>query len=216
VSPLSHAEAPEGGMVQEAIVKQGLSRRLPTVSSRMVLAVAAAAVLVVSASCNYVRLLRPSVLKQLNPRVVALVNELPAVDDPNEAIIARLFPHGGLSHARLSGDGVFRDKIRVPKNEYIWEPAVIVMDHAGELELEFQNEDQNYHIAFLPSVGERQVLELPVHTGGRARIRLDQPGLYWFGCPVANHAGRGMLGLVMVKGSVPSDARLDRPRQQRP
>jgi len=204
-------------MVQEAIMKQASSRWLPTTSRRVVLAGAAAtAFALVGASCNYVRLLRPSVLKQLNPRVVALVNELPAVDNPNEAIVARLFPHGGLSHARLSGDGVFRDKIRIPKNEYIWEPAVIVMDHGGELELEFQNEDQNYHIAFLPSVGERQVLELPVHTGGRARIRLDQPGLYWFGCPVANHAGRGMLGLVMVKGSVPSDARLDRPRQPRP
>jgi PQQ system protein len=196
---------------------QALLRRLPRVSSRVAYAVVATtAFAVIGASCNYVRLLRPSVLKQLNPRVVALVNELPAVDNPNEEIIARLFPHGGLSHAKLAGDGIFRDKIRVPKNEYIWEPAVIVMEHAGELELEFQNEDQNFHIAFLPSVGERQVLELPVHTAGRARIRLDQPGLYWFGCPVANHAGRGMLGLVMVKGSVPSEARLDRPRQERP
>lgn len=179
-------------------------------------AAAAAAIVLAAAGCDYVRLLRPKVLKQLNPRVVALVNELPAVDDPNEDIVGRLFPHGGLSHAKLGGDGVFRDRIRVPKNEYIWEPAVIVMEHAGELELEFQNEDQNYHIAFLPSVGERQVLELPVHTGGRARIRLDQPGLYWFGCPVANHAGRGMLGLVMVKGNVPDEARLDRPKQRKP
>ena len=168
------------------------------------------------AGCGYVRLLRPSVLKQLNPRVVALVNELPAVDDPNEDIVARLFPHGGLSHAKLGSDGVFRDRIRGPKNEYIWEPSVIVMDHGGDLELEFSNEDQNFHIAFLPSVGERQVLELAVHTAGRARIHLDQPGLYWFGCPVANHAGRGMLGLVMVKGNVPPEARLDRPRQRRP
>jgi PQQ system protein len=168
------------------------------------------------AGCGYVRLLRPKVLKQLNPRVVALVNELPAVDDPNEDIVARLFPHGGLSHAKLGSDGVFRDKIRVPKHEYIWEPSVIVMERGGELELEFSNEDQTLHIAFLPSVGERQVLELPVRTAGRARIRLDQPGLYWFGCPVANHAGRGMLGLVMVKGTVPAEARLDRPRQRKP
>ena len=165
-----------------------------------------------AAGCGYVKLLRPSVLKQLNPRVVALVNELPAVDDPNEDIVARLFPHGGLSHAKLGSDGV----IRVPKNEYIWEPSVIVMEHAGEMELEFSNEDQGLHIAFLPSVGERQVLELPVHTAGRARIRLDQPGLYWFGCPVANHAGRGMLGLVMVKGAVAAEARLDRPKQRKP
>src|ERR671926_425699 len=51
------------------------------------------------AGCEYVKLLRPSVLKQLNPDVVRLVNELPNVDDPNEAIVARLFAHGGLQHA---------------------------------------------------------------------------------------------------------------------
>jgi hypothetical protein len=55
------------------------------------------AVTLVLTGCDYVRLLRPSVLKQLNPHVVRLVNELPAVDDPNEAIVARLFAHGGLS-----------------------------------------------------------------------------------------------------------------------
>ena len=168
------------------------------------------------AGCDYVRLLRPRVLKQLNPRVVRMVNYLPEVDDPNEAIVARLFAHGGLSHARQGGDGVFRDRIRVPKYEYIWEPAIIVMKRTGELELEFQNEDEAVHIAFLPSNGARETLVLPVHSGGRARIRLDQPGLYWFGCPVSNHAGRGMLGLVIVEGDVPAQARLDRPKQRRP
>jgi PQQ system protein len=166
--------------------------------------------------CEYVKLLRPSVLKQLNPRVVRLVNTLPDVDDQNEAIIARLFAHGGLSRARMGDDGVMRASVRVPKNEFIWHPAIIEMERAGELEVEFQNNDQNFHIAFMPSVGERQVLELPPVTGGRVRIRLDQPGLYWFGCPVSNHAGRGMLGLVMVKGEVPAEAKLDRPPQRRP
>lgn len=167
-------------------------------------------------SCNYLKLLRPSVLGQLNPRVVALVNEFPEVDDPNEAMVARLFAHGGLAHAEEGSDGVFRSQIVVPKHEYIWEPAIIVMERGGELELEFANADQTTHIAFLPSNGERVVLELPVGTAGRARLKLDQPGLYWFGCPVSNHAGRGMLGLVIVKGEVPEDARLDRPRQVRP
>jgi PQQ system protein len=166
--------------------------------------------------CEYVRLLRPRVLKQLNPRVVRMVNYLPEVDDPNEAIVARLFAHGGLSHADRGSDGVFRDRIRVPKNEYIWQPAIVVMEQAGELELEFQNDDESVHIAFLPSTGERETLTLPVRSGGRARIRLDQPGLYWFGCPVSNHAGRGMLGLVIVEGDVPAEARLDRPPQRRP
>lgn len=172
--------------------------------------------LVFLSGCNYVRLLRPSVLKQLNPDVVRLLNELPAVDDPNEEIIARLFAHGGLSHAREGADGVMRDKIRVPKNEFIWKPAIIRMPHAGELELEFSNEDQTLHMALLPSNGQRQLLHLPMHQAGRVRIRLDEPGLYWFGCPVSNHAGRGMLGLVMVPGEVPQEAKLDRPKQKRP
>ncbi len=167
-------------------------------------------------SCNYVRLLRPSVLKQLNPDVVRMVNELPEVDHPNEALVARLFVHGGLSHAALGDDGVFRDEIRVPKHEYIWTPAIIVMQQGGELELDIANEDETLHIAYLPSDANRRVLELPAEQRGKVRVRLDQPGLYWFGCPVSNHAGRGMLGLVVVKGDVPPEARLDRPAMARP
>lgn len=170
----------------------------------------------VAAGCEYARLLRPSTLKQLNPRVVRLVNELPEVDRPNEAIIARLFVHGGLSHAQLGSDGVFRDRIYVPQDQYIWYPSVISMAHGGELELEFSNDDVTTHAVFMPHNGERQVLMLPVAQAGRMRVRLDEPGLYWFGCPISNHAGRGMLGLVMVKGEVSADAKLDRPRQERP
>jgi PQQ system protein len=180
------------------------------------LAFASVATLLVLSGCNYVRLLRPSVLKQLNPRVVALVNELPEVDEPNKEIVARLFAHGGLGHAEVGSDGIMRAHMWVPPQQYMWEPAIIVMPHSGELELDISNEDQNFHIAFLPSDGERQVMELPVHTRGRARVRLDEPGLYWFGCPVANHAGRGMLGLIIVRGNTPADARLDRPAQPRP
>jgi PQQ system protein len=116
----------------------------------------------------------------------------------------------------VGADGILRDKIWIPKNELIWQPAIVVMPHTGELELEFHNADQTFHIAFMPSKGDRQVLELPAHTAGRVRIVLDQPGLYWFGCPVSNHAGRGMLGLIIVRGETPPEGRLDRPRQRRP
>src|SRR5436309_15058720 len=87
-------------------------------------------------ACDYVRLLRPSVLKQLNPRVVRLVNELPNVDEPNKAIVARLFAHGGLSRAKVGSDGVQSDTIRVPVNQLIWEPAIIKMHHGGDLGLQ--------------------------------------------------------------------------------
>jgi PQQ system protein len=167
-------------------------------------------------SCEYVKLLRPSVLKQLNPDVVRLVNFLPSVDNPNEAIVARLFAHGGLSNAKLGSDGIMRDRIYVPRDEYIWKPAIIVMPRAGDLELKFANADQAYHVALLPTNGDRMVLELPRGKAGSVRVHLDQPGYYWFGCPVGNHATRGMLGLIIVKGNTPAEARLDRPAQKRP
>ena len=179
-------------------------------------AVVAGGVALSLGGCEYVKLLRPSVLKQLNPDVVRLVNTLPEVDDPNGEIVARLFAHGGLSRAELGGDGVFRDKVWVPEHEFIWRPAIIHMERGGELEIEFHNEDQTLHAALVPGNHERQALMLPMHTGGRVRVRLDQPGLYWFGCPISNHAGRGMLGIIMVGGDVPPEAKLDRPKQKRP
>jgi PQQ system protein len=173
-------------------------------------------VLLAISGCQYGRLLRPSVLKQLNPRVVALVNELPAVDHPNEAIVGRLFAHGGLSHATRGADGVYRDRIYVPHDQYIFYPSIVTMDSGGELELEVSNDDFVTHAVFMPDIGERQVTMLPVKQAGRMRVRLDAPGLYWFGCPISNHAGRGMLGLVIVKGEVAAQAKLDRPGQDRP
>jgi PQQ system protein len=166
--------------------------------------------------CEYVRLLRPSVLRQLNPRVVRLVNELPATDQVNEALIGRLFAHGGAADARVGVDGVMRVTVNAPRDRYLWEPAVIIMPRGGEIEIDFVNPDRVLHAAFLPSTGGRQMLYIPEGKGGRARLRLDQPGYYFFGCPIMNHAGRGMLGLILVKGDTPAEARLDRPPQRRP
>lgn len=168
------------------------------------------------AGCEYIRLLRPSVLKQVTPPVARLVNELPVTDDVNEAMIGRLFAHGGAADARVGDDGIMRVTVRAPEGEYLWEPAVIIMPRGGELEVDFSNEDRFFHAAFLPSNGGRQLVNLPTHERGRARLRLDGPGYYFFGCPVMNHAGRGMLGLIIVKGDAPAEARLDRPPQRRP
>jgi len=82
------------------------TRRFPCLPLVLPLALLAAL-----SSCEYVKLLRPSVISQLNPDVVRLVNELPAVDHPNERVVARLFAHGGLSHAKRGRDGVYRDRI---------------------------------------------------------------------------------------------------------
>jgi PQQ system protein len=166
--------------------------------------------------CDYLRLLRPSVLKQLRPPLVRLVNFLPNVDEPNKAMLARLFATGGLAEAELGADGVMRSAIRIRQDQLVYEPSIVVMPRAGELELAVRNEDEAVHVLYLPSNGQRQVLVLPQHKGGTARIRLDQPGLYTVACPVSNHAGRGELGVIIVEGEVPAAARLDRPVQRRP
>jgi PQQ system protein len=170
----------------------------------------------VLAGCDYARLARPSVLSELTPPVARLVNELPDLDAPNKAIVAQLYAVGGLAHAEERPDGSMHVDVVVPPHRMMWQPAVIDMPHGGALELRFSNHDQAFHAAYLPSDGGQQLLELPVHEGGVARIELDQPGLYWFGCPVADHVGRGMLGLIIVRGAVPQQARLDRPPQRQP
>jgi PQQ system protein len=174
------------------------------------------AIIFVCASCDYVRLLRPSVLQLFNPRMVALVNELPSVNQQNKEIIGQLFAQGGLGHAVEGRDGVMRITIRIPSGQLLWHPAVVVMPHIGKLEVEFQNDDQYFHLPYLPSNGDRQVIELPTHTAGRVQIELDEPGYYTFQDAVANFAGRGMLGAILVAGEVPASAKLDRPPQRRP
>lgn len=185
-------------------------------SRREILFSSAAAAAMGLSGCSYAGLLRPSVLRQVDPEMATLLNELPNLDEPNEAMIGRLFATGGASHASVGSDGVMRDKIRVLPDEYLWYPALIIMPRAGTLELDITNEDHRGHAAYLPHQGQRQLLRLPAGSRGVVQIRLEKPGLYWFGCPVENHATRGMLGYVVVKGEVPPEARLDRPPQDQP
>lgn len=166
---------------------------------------------------EYLRLLRPSVLEQLAPRIVELVNELPELDEQDKEIVGQLFVQGGLAHAQEGPDGVMSIEVKVRTGHMMWEPSVIVMPHAGDLEVELVNPSQySPHAAVLPSNGSRQFVLLPMGARGKARLSLDGPGYYWFGCPIANHVGRGMLGLILVGGNVPESARLDRPPQPRP
>jgi PQQ system protein len=54
------------------------------------------------------------------------------------------------------------------------------------------------------------------HAKGRATIRLDGPGYYWYSSPGGNDEGRGLTAAIVVRGEVPPEARLDRPDQPRP
>lgn len=167
-------------------------------------------------SCDYVRLFRPSVLKQLRPPMVRLVDFLPELDEQNKAVVGRLFATGGLSRATVAADGLMHSAIRIRKDQLIYEPSIVVMPNGGELALTITNEDEAVHVLYLPSNEQRQVLVLLPQKAGTARLRLDAPGLYTIACPVGNHAGRGELGVIVVRGDTPQSGRLDRPPQPRP
>lgn len=179
----------------------------------IVAVVAAGAVL---AGCSYLRLARPSVIEQAEPPLVRLVNHLPELDRPNEALVARIYATGGLTRARVGDDGVMRDEVWARPGQMIWTPAIVVLPRGGDIEITFHNPDEMTHKALMPSNGGMQLLELPPKTSGTITLSLNEPGFYAYGCPVANHYGRNMFGFILVEGEVPRHARLDRPPQPQP
>jgi len=144
------------------------------------------------------------------------VNELPGLDRQNGATLGRLLGRGPLGHAEEGSDGRMRARVRIPPDELVWEPSILVMPHAGDLDLELVNDDDNTHCALLPSNGDNQFIWLPNHSRGTASVSLDGPGYYWFSSPIGNDEGRGLIGAIVVLGDTPPEARLDRPEQPRP
>lgn len=165
---------------------------------------------------DYLRMLRPSVLKQFSPEFVRLVNELPSIAKENRATVGRLFVQGGLQYATRGSDGRLHAQIRIPPGQMAWSPSITIMPTGGDLDLEFFNDDQNNHCAILPSNGDKQWLYFPVYCRSTAVTNLDGPGCYWFGSAIGNNEGRGLFGMIAVLGDVPQEARLDRPPQPRP
>jgi PQQ system protein len=145
----------------------------------------------------------------------ALMSEL-GLDKQNKGSLGRLLGSGSIGKAEEGPDGRMRATIRIPPDELVWEPSILVMPHAGDLDLEVINDDLNTHCAVLPSNGDSQFIWLVNHSRGTATLNLDGPGYYWFGSRTGNDEGRGLTGAIVVQGDVPPEARLDRPAQPRP
>ena len=144
------------------------------------------------------------------------VAELPGLDKQNGATLGRLLGRGNLGRAEEGPGGRMRVQLRIPPDELVWDPSIIVMPHGGTLDVDIVNDDQNTHCALLPSNGDRQFIWLPNSSRGTATIDLDGPGYYWFSSPTGNDEGRGLTGAIVVLGDTPPEARLDRPDQPRP
>jgi len=141
---------------------------------------------------------------------------LPELTKQNGATIGRLLANGNLGRAEEKSGGRMHAQIRIPPDQLVFDPTVLVLPHGGELELELINDDDNTHCALLPSNGDSQFIWLVNHSRGTATLRLDGPGYYWYSSPTGNDEGRGLTGAIVVMGDVPQEARLDRPKQPRP
>jgi PQQ system protein len=145
------------------------------------------------------------------------VAELPGLDRQNGATLGRLPLYGGrIGYAEEGPDGRLHARVRIPPDELVWDPSILVMPHAGDLELELVNDDLNTHCALLPSNGDQRFIWLPNHSRGTASLNLDGPGCYWFSSIIGNDEGRGLIAAIVVLGEAPPEARLDRPPQPRP
>jgi PQQ system protein len=143
-------------------------------------------------------------------------DEVRGLDHQNGATLGRILGRGKVGRADDGSDGTMRATVRIPEDELVFEPGVLVMPHAGTLELELINDDKNTHCAVLPSNGDSQFIWLVNHSRGTATLHLDGPGYYWYGSRTGNDEGRGLTGAIVVEGDAPEEARLDRPPQPRP
>ena len=145
-----------------------------------------------------------------------IVESLPDLDKQNGATLGRILGRGTVGYAEEGSDGKMRGKVRIPEDELVYEPGILVLPHAGVLELELTNDDKNTHCAVLPCNGDYKFIWLVNHSRGTATLELDGPGYYWYGSRTGNDEGRGLTGAIVVQGDAPEEARLDRPPQPRP
>jgi PQQ system protein len=142
--------------------------------------------------------------------------DVPGLDKQNGATLGRLLGRGSVGQAEEGAGGKMHATIRIPEDELVFEPSVLVLPHGGIVELELLNDDKNTHCAVLPSNGDTQFIWLVNHSRGTATLELDGPGYYWYSSTTGNDEGRGLTGAIVVGGDVPPEARLDRPPQPRP
>jgi PQQ system protein len=144
------------------------------------------------------------------------VADVQGLDRQNGVTLGRILGRGTVGTAQEGPDGKMTATIRIPEDELVYEPGILVLPHGGELELTLINDDKNTHCAVLPSNGDSQFIWLVNHSKGTATLHLDGPGYYWYGSRTGNDEGRGLTAAIVVDGEAPEEARLDRPPQPRP
>jgi PQQ system protein len=152
----------------------------------------------------------------VSPTAQTGVVDVADLDRQNGATLGRILGRGSVGQAEDGAGGKMRATVRIPEDELVFEPGIIVLPHGGELELTLINDDKNTHCAVLPSNGDYQFIWLVNHSKGKANLTLDGPGYYWYGSRTGNDEGRGLTAAIVVQGDAPGEAKIDRPPQPQP
>jgi len=140
---------------------------------------------------------------------VRLMEAMLGSNEPNEKTLGQMIAVGGGSVARIT--------VEHNAEETVLSSAVIMVGRAGEFEIALKNlNPQNHLMLVAPSDGGKIALDLPPLYQGRTRLHLGTPGMYMFADAMGDHMGRGMMGMILVEGEVPAEAKLDGPKQPRP
>src|SRR3954447_15558701 len=142
--------------------------------------------------------------------------DVSSLDKQNGVTLGRILGRGTVGQAEEGPDGKMRATIRIPEDELVYEPGILVMPHGGVLELELINDDKNTHCAVLPSNGDYKFIWLVNHSKGTATLELDGPGYYWYGSRLGNDGGRALPAAIGGGGHPPPEPRLAPPPQPRP
>ena len=134
----------------------------------------------------------------------------------NGTTIGAVFGRGSVGVAEEGADGKMHATVRIPLDELVFEPRVLVMPHGGDLELEIINDDNNSHCAVLPNNGDAKFIWLVNFSKGIGDAQPRRPGLLLVRLRTGNDEGGGLTGTIVVGGEVPDEAKLDRPPQPRP
>ena len=89
------------------------------------------------------------------------------LDRQNGAMLGRMLGRGSIGEAEEGPDGKMRATVRISEDELVYEPGILVLPHAGEVEIEFFNDDKNTHCAVLPCNGDYKFIWLVNHSPGR-------------------------------------------------
>ena len=100
-----------------------------------------------------------------------------ALGKQNGATLGRLLGRGTVGQAEEGADGTMRATVRIPEDELVYEPGVLVLPHGGVLELELLNDDKNTHCAVLPSNGDTQFIWLVNHSTRHRDARARRTGV---------------------------------------